>query len=197
VKASGETMSDKSTSDANLARQCRQGDAAAWRQLIRRCSPAVFRIALRILRSQADAEDAAQEVFMRIHRSFETYDPTRPLMPWVCRITYNTCLQRLRGSGRRDLATAPEEMETITDPLALGPEEEAEATEVEALVLGAMTHLSAQDRALMVMRYREGLTDPEIAEAVSMPVNTVKTRLYRARQELKRRLAGALGKERS
>lgn len=190
-------MASTQRTDADLARLCRQGDAAAWRELIRRCSPLVYRVALRVLRNQADAEDAAQEVFMRIHRSFESYDPTRPLAPWVSRITYNTCLQRLRGPAARSFAVEPETLERVADSAEPGPEVAAEEREEGDLLITAMEKLPAQDRALLVMRYREGLTDVEVAEATGMPVNTVKTRLFRARQVLRRRLAPALMEDRS
>ena len=155
-------------------------------------SPLVYRVALRMLRNQADAEDAAQEVFMRIHKSFDSFDPTRPLAPWVSRITYNTCLQRLRSAAARHVATDPEAFERNPDEAGPGPEDSAADTEAGELLHQAMGALSAQDRALLDMRYREGLTDVELAEATGMPVNTVKTRLFRARKLLRRRLAPKL-----
>jgi len=185
-------MAKPTVSDSDLARRCRQGDAAAWRQLIRRCSPLVYRVALRMLKNQADAEDAAQEVFMKIHKSFDTFDATRPLAPWVSRVTYTTCLQRLRSAAARHVATAPETFERAADDHQRGPEADAADQEAGELLAKAMDLLSAQDRALLDMRYREGLADAELAEATGMPVNTVKTRLFRARKALRRRLAPAL-----
>jgi RNA polymerase sigma-70 factor (ECF subfamily) len=181
-------MAETRISDADLSRRCRQGDPEAWRILIRRCSPLVYRVALRMLKSQPEAEDVSQEVFLKIHRSFHTFDPTRPLSPWVGRITYNTCLRRLQGAKRSGIATEPSKLNGVTDEKQAGPEERAASREAGDLLLAAMERLSAQDRALLDMRYREGLSDAELAEATGMPVNTVKTRLFRARKLLKKRL---------
>jgi RNA polymerase sigma-70 factor (ECF subfamily) len=188
----GEPTEEQTIRDADLARRCRQGDAAAWRMLIRRCAPLVYRVALQVLRNPADAEDASQEVFLRIHRSFDTFDATRPLAPWVSRITYNTCLQRLRSAASRHVATAPEAFERDPDSRQVGPETLAARQEAGALLQEALDCLSAQDRALLDLRYREGLSDAELAEATGMPVNTVKTRLFRARKALRRRLGPKL-----
>lgn len=193
---SGEPTSEQTLTDADLARRCRQGDAVAWRLLIRRCSPLVYRVALRVLRNPADAEDASQEVFLRIHKSFDSFDATRPLAPWVSRITYNTCLQRLRSAAARNVATDPEVFERLDrgaeSSRGPSPEDRAASQEASALLLQAMDSLSAQDRALLDLRYREGLSDAELSEATSMPVNTVKTRLFRARKALRRRLGPKL-----
>jgi RNA polymerase sigma-70 factor (ECF subfamily) len=181
-------MAETRISDADLSRRCRQGDSEAWRILIRRCSPLVYRVALRMLKNQQEAEDASQEVFLKIHRSFHTFDPTRPLSPWVGRITYNTCLRRLQGAKRAGIATEPSKLNGVQDERQRGPEARAASREAGDLLLEAMEGLAAQDRALLDMRYREGLSDAELAEATGMPVNTVKTRLFRARTLLKRRL---------
>jgi RNA polymerase sigma-70 factor (ECF subfamily) len=144
-----------------------------------------------MLRSQSEAEDASQEVFLRIHKAFETYDPTRPLTPWVSRITYNVCLQRLRKVKREGPRANPETLDRMENGRAL-PEDEAAGREATGLLLDALDQLSAQDQALLTLRYREGLSDSEVAEAVGMPVNTVKTRIFRARSTLKKRLAPML-----
>jgi RNA polymerase sigma-70 factor (ECF subfamily) len=127
---------------------------------------------------------------MTVHRAITQHDPTRPLGPWLTRITYNQCLKRLAKSRR--IA----EMEVQADgaspePRDPGgsPEEMVAQRQVSETVDSALDRLSAQDRGIIVMRYREGFTDTEIAEAVSMPVGTVKTRLFRARAKLKKFLA--------
>ena len=177
-------------SDADLSRECRKNNAQAWRELVRRVSPLVYRLSLRMLRSPDEAEDACQEVFLRIHRSFDTYDPTRPLAPWVGRITYNVCLRRLgKVSRKKSLATDPEEIARVSDAGDPGPELQAAGKEAQELVVEALGRLSAQDQALVDLRYREGLSDAEVAEATGMPVGTVKTRLHRARGKLRKMLS--------
>lgn len=181
-------------SEADLARGCRRGEPRAWREMVRRFSPLVYRLAYGMLRSESEAEDATQETFLRMHRSFDTFDPTRPMTPWVARTAYNVCLRRLEPAGRRLVAGAePEELEALEDPAGPSPEGEAERKEAIGLLVRALAELPAQDRALLDLRYREGLSDAEVAEATGMPVNTVKTRIFRARGRLRAWLAPLLG----
>lgn len=184
-------MTDR-TSDMDLVRRARQGDPAAWRQLVRRHTPMVYRLALRTLRHPADAEDATQEVFVRMSKSLDSYDPTRPLPPWLGKVTYHVCLRRLEGLARRNQeATEPSAMDGAApyELAAPSPESALAASEAHALLSRAIAELPAQDRFLIDLRYREGHSDVEVAEATGMNVNTVRTRLFRARQVLKRLLS--------
>lgn len=180
-------------SDIDLWRRCRDGDRRAWRAFVRRFGPLVWRVSVRILRSDVEAHDASQETFLRIHRSIATYDPARPLTPWVARIATNVCLRRIE---RRARTPAPAADETAVDRLVggAGPDPETAAARGEARerLAAAVDRLDALDRALIVLRYREGLSDAEVAEAAELPLGTVKTRFFRARQRLHAELAGQL-----
>jgi RNA polymerase sigma-70 factor (ECF subfamily) len=178
-------MALESLPEAELARRCRRGDPDAWRSLVERFSPLVYRLGVRMLRDGAEAEDVSQEVFLRMHRSFDGYDPTRPLAPWVARTAYHACLRRLEGAARRELAGDPDVVAELPDDRARSPEQAAAGGEASTLLLRALQDLPAQDRALLDLRYREGLSDAEVAEATGMPVNTVKTRIFRARARLR------------
>jgi len=181
--------------EAELARRCRRGDPRAWRELVRRFTPLVYRLALRMVRDGGEAEDVSQEVFLRMHRSFDSYDPTRPLAPWVARTAYHACLRRLESSARRPSPTAdPEALSALPDEGARSPEQAAAAGESVALLERALGDLSVQDRALLDLRYREGLSDAEVSEATGMAVNTVKTRIFRARARLRAWLAPYLAR---
>lgn len=181
---------DEEVDDARLARRCRDGEAAAWRELVHRFTPLVYRITRRMLWSDADAQDASQQTFVRIHRSFATYDAARPLGAWVARIAYHVALRRL--GSRAERLVAPVEPDELGDVAAPPPDRDPERRETAALVDAALERLSAQDRGLVMLRYREGLTDTELAEATGMPLGTVKTRLFRARAVLRELLAPAL-----
>ncbi len=183
-------MAAHEITDADISRGCRQNNPSAWRHLVRTYTPLVYRLSLRMLRDRQEAEDASQEVFMNVYRSITSHDPTRPLAPWLARITYHSCLKRLskiksivereRELNERDL---PDEDRPIT------PESNMDSRQMSERVLRALDRLPAQDRALVMMRYREGFSDSEIAESTNMPVGTVKTRLHRARGRLKKWLA--------
>jgi RNA polymerase sigma-70 factor (ECF subfamily) len=185
-------MALESLSEAELARRCRRGDSIAWTALVERLTPLVYRLAVRMLRDGAEAEDVSQEVFLKMHRSFDTHDPTRPLAPWVARIAYHACLRRLEGAARRELAGDPEALEAVPDERGRTPEQAVQGGEASALLLRALHDLPAQDRALLDLRYREGLSDAEVSEATGMPVATVRTRMFRSRARLRGWLAPLL-----
>ncbi len=183
--------------EADLARRCRNGDPPAWRELVRRFTPLVYRLAHRMLRDGHEAKDVTQEVFMRMHRSFSSYDPTRPMTPWVARTTYHACLRRLEVVSRLPESTEDEVLVRVRDDHAQSPEDVAQSREAQAFLAEALQDLSAQDRALLDLRYREGLSDSEVSEATGMPVNTVKTRIFRARARLREWLTPRLAGEAS
>ncbi len=183
-------MAEHELKDADISRGCRQNDSQAWRYLVRLYTPLVYRIARRMLRSQQEAEDTTQEVFLRVHRSIMHHDPTRPLAPWLARITYNECLKRLSKTkqiGEKELALYEDDLPDGDTPMT--PESHTNSKQVSEQIVRALDRLSIQDRALVIMRYREGFSDSEIAEATNMPVGTVKTRLHRARGRLRKWLA--------
>lgn len=126
---------------------------------------------------------------MSIYRSFDTFDPTRTLAPWISRITFNICLKRLQSAGHKaENAADYSEQGDIKDVETRSPEQQAATREVHQACEAVFKTLSASDRALLTLRYREGLSDAEVALAVNMPLNTVKTRIFRARQKLRRQL---------
>jgi len=180
-------------SDAELSHKARNGDRRAWRKLIRRHTPKVYRLAARMLGPGAEAEDATQEAFVKMHRSFDSYDPTRPLGPWLGRITYHVCLKRMTKAGKSGIATDPANMQHVEDTRFHSAEQVTASRQAGALVLQAMERLSAQDRALVTLRYQEGMTDVEVGETVGMNRNTVRTRLHRARKVLRKALAPVFG----
>jgi RNA polymerase sigma-70 factor (ECF subfamily) len=143
-----------------------------------------------MLSNEADAHDACQEVFLNMHRSFHTYDATRPMRPWVAQVAYNACLHRLRGAmNRATSAVDPGDFRGLPDNRGASPETAA-ATRERADHLGvAFGELASQDRALLILRYREGLSDSEVAEATGIAVGTVKTRIHRAKGKMRQLLA--------
>ena len=146
-------MGERKLDDGDISRGCRQNDPDARRHLIRTYAELVYRVAIRMLRNKQDAEDASQEVFMSVHRSINRHDPTRPLAPWLTKITYNACLKRISKRSQ----TAKKEVALYINDL---PEEANENTpEIHLIkkqmaihVLRALDRLSAQDRALVAMR---------------------------------------------
>jgi RNA polymerase sigma-70 factor, ECF subfamily len=176
--------------DQDLFRRCRRGDPKAWDALVRSFAPMAYRIAYRMLGDAALAEDATQETFLRMFRSFASFDPTRAFEPWVARITVNVCARRLqaKSSSEHPRENTDERAGSFEEAFASSPEGQAASRELLRSLEQGFDLLTPQDRALLTLRFREGLSEAEVAEAMSMPVNTVKTRIHRARAQLTRYL---------
>jgi len=185
-------MAAGSWSEGELVRRCREGRPEAWREMIRRFTPLAYRLSARMLGAGPEAEDAVQETFTGVHRSFATFDAQRSLAAWISTIAYHAALRRVGRAARPGGAAAdPDAAAELRDEAEPGPEQRTAARETGALLDEALDRLAAQDRALLALRYREGLSDSEVAEALGMPVGTVKTRLFRAREKLRQWLAPA------
>jgi RNA polymerase sigma-70 factor (ECF subfamily) len=173
--------------EALLISRARDGDQDAFRQLVERYQGAVYNLAYRMLGDPGDAEDAAQEIFVRIYRQLGRYDPARKFSTWVLAIATNFCIDQLR---RRRMQLVP--LENII-PWARaresGPEGEAITQEARDEVQRLIKQLPEKYRAPLVLRYFEELSCAEIAEVLGMPEGTVKTQIHRARKALGKLLA--------
>ena len=160
--------------DCELARRCLRRDPAAVRELVERFQADVFGLCVRLLRHRHDAEDVAQEVFVRITRSLHRWDPARPLRPWVLAITVNRCRTALAKRAKRP---------PTADYLADLPDREPPAGdgELAAAVAACVGELRADYREVFVLFHETGRSYEVIAEIVKRPVGTVKTWLHRAR----------------
>lgn len=143
-----------------------------------------------MLGARAEAEEIAQEVFLRVHRAVAAFRGEAALSTWLYAITSRLCLNRLQAPDRRRRAEAALDM--VADP-APGPGAELEAAEREAALQRAIGALDEQARIVVVLRDVQGLSYEEIAAALELPVGTVRSRLHRARLALKERLRPLLG----
>lgn len=166
--------------DAGVARRAREGDPRAFEELVVRHQRRVWRLALRLVGSPADADDAAQEAFLTVYRTLDRYDPALPFGPWLVTLTTRVCLNWLRTRRRRPA----EPLEEAEDP-SPGPHGEAERRELRRAVQG----LDDIPRAVVALHYGEGMTCAEIGEALGMSAGAVKVALFRARTKLRRALA--------
>ncbi len=146
----------------------------------------VFSIAFRMLGDRGDAEEIAQEVFLRVHRSIRDFRGESKLSTWLYAITSRLCLNRLKSGGRWRRAMEPD-LSKLTDPHP-NPDATLEASEREAALLGAIADLDDERRIVVVLRDLHGLSYEEIAAVLSLELGTVRSRLHRARTELKERL---------
>lgn len=173
--------------DQEIVERCLSGDRDAFALLVERYGGRVFNVALRIVNDADAASDCAQEAFVRAYRSLHRYDPTYPFGPWLLRIATNASLTHLR---RWHAHEAPaEDLPERAEPEEEGPEASAVRREEIAEVLAAMAELPPAYRAALTLRHLQQLSYQEVADALDLPLGTVKTHLHRARAALKARLA--------
>lgn len=161
-----------------------QGDDNAFGFLVDQYQRPVFSLCYRMLGNSNDAEDAAQESFIRAYRYLKKYDPNRSFATWLLSIASHYCIDRMR---KRQLATVSTDVlpaEIISDHNAPNPEKEFRQQEKEVLIQNLLNDLKPIDRAAVVLRYWHEYSEIEIAEALDLTVSAVKSRLYRSRQSL-------------
>jgi RNA polymerase sigma-70 factor (ECF subfamily) len=170
-----------SADDAGLVQQCLLGRPEAIRQLVERFQSEVFGLCVRLLRHRHDAEDVAQEVFLRVFRHLHRWDASRPLRPWVMGIAVNRCRTWLAQRARR-----PESVDYLQDTAPGRPDDDS--AELAREIRSAVDELRDDYRAVFVLFHEHGQPYEDIAQALERPVGTIKTWLHRARLEVLDRL---------
>jgi RNA polymerase sigma-70 factor (ECF subfamily) len=180
-------MEGRAGDDSPLADRLRRGDSRAFEDLVIAHQHRVFGVALRMLRNRADAEEVAQEVFLRVHRAIGDFRGEAKLSTWLYAIASRLCLNRLASGERRLTREGEESLERLAADTA-DPAAHAERGELEAALRRAIDELPDERRIVVVLRDMEGLAYEEIAAALELPLNTVRSRLHRARMDLKEKL---------
>lgn len=166
--------------------QARQGDKVAFGNLIEAYQTPVYNLAYRMLQNAREAEEAAQEVFIRAYLRLDSYDPERKFSTWILSITSNYCIDQIRK--RRAI------MLSIDEPLPphpalmsdndARPETQVIMEEQQQLVHSLLSELPDDYRETVVLRYWYDLSYEEIAEIMNTTVSAIKSRLFRARRQL-------------
>jgi RNA polymerase sigma-70 factor (ECF subfamily) len=169
------------------------GTRAAFDALYHRHKQRVFRLAVRMVGERADAEEILQEVFLRLARSAENWEPRAKLTTWIYRVTVNRCLTHRERQGKANLILLPG-LETVP-AVARGPYEEVRERELVRHIRERVAELSGPLAAAFTLCAMEGLSYPEAAEVLERPVGTVKTHVHRARLLLRRRLEKEFDRE--
>ena len=170
--------------EARWLERARRGDEQAFAELVEAYQRPVFNLCYRMLGETGEAEDAAQESFLRAHHNMRRYDPTRSFSTWLLSIASHHCIDQLRR--RRLVVDSLEELEPWEEPADEhpGPESAAARREGREAARALLARLGPQDRAVVVLRYWEDLSTEEIAHALSLTVKAVKSRLHRARKQM-------------
>ena len=173
--------------DKDLVARLRAGEPRAFEDLVRGYQHRVFGVAFRMLNNRAEAEDIAQDVFLRVHRAIGAFRGEARLSTWLYGITSNLCLNRLVSADRT-------RMRHDEEAVMRAPSDAADATaamersEVEAALRQAIAELPDERRIVIVLRDLEGLSYEEIAQALDVELGTVRSRLHRARLDLKSKM---------
>ena len=158
-----------------LVAACRDGDQAAFAELVRRHQTRVFRLAGRFFRRHEDVEDVAQDTFITAWRGLSTYAARAPFEHWITRVCLRLCYARLRANRRREVPVG-------SPDTLVQPRDVAAAIDVERL----LTRLNPADRFVLLLLDGEGWSVKEIAERMGWTATNVKVRAFRARLKLRR-----------
>lgn len=169
--------------ETGWAMAAQAGDQQAFTNLIKRYQRAVYNLCYRMLGNPNEAEEAAQEAFLRAYRAIKRFDPDRKFSTWVMSIASNYCIDQLRKKRLFTLSLDEMPYLDISDGRP-GPEGRLINGEFETEVRDILGALGEVDRAAVVMRYWYELTYDEIAEALDLTNSAVKSRLHRARRAL-------------
>jgi RNA polymerase sigma-70 factor, ECF subfamily len=164
--------------------QARRGDEAAFSRLVEAYQVPVYNLAYRMLGNAAEAEDAAQETFVRMYTKLDTYQPDRKLSSWVLSIASHYCIDRLRRRRINWLSLDDEPMATTVPAGERGPEDVVMRQESHDEVQQLVDQLEPAYRVPLILRYWHDLSYQEIAEVMGLSVQAVKSRLHRARLQM-------------
>lgn len=175
--------------EAELVERARGGDVAAFESLLRVHEQIAFRTAWVVSGGADDAEDAAQEAFVKAFAALARFRPGAPFRPWLLTIVANEARNRRRSAGRREaLALRLSEGEGHPGGAAPSPESAVLAGERRAILLAGLARLGEADREVITLRYLLDLSEAETAAALDIPTGTVKSRLSRALDRLRGQL---------
>ncbi|MGE0872770.1 MAG: RNA polymerase sigma factor [Kofleriaceae bacterium] len=184
--------------ERSLLRRLRDRDERAFCELLEAHRDRVFNITFRMLNNRAEAEDVAQEVFITVFKTIETFREESKFSTWLYRVTVNHCKNRIKYLARRHDRDRDELDETAAAPQTNGvggapfisaqPDRALESAQMEKLLQEAISLLEEDQRLVVVLRDIEDLSIEEICEITGLPDGTVKSRLHRARLVLRKRL---------
>lgn len=178
--------------DETLARRAATGRLDCFEELLARYKDRVFRICYRMAGNPEDAEDWAQECFVRAYQQLRRYNPDLPFAPWLLTVVSNTCINLAKARSRRQDRTAPWFADN-TQLVASGatPEQSALISEQTRTIHAALETLPPALRQAVVLRVLEGLSFRELADVLGVPLQTAATRVRRALSQVRERLSGS------
>jgi RNA polymerase sigma-70 factor (ECF subfamily) len=181
--------------ETRLAKLARNGDRGAFAELVDLYKDKIYHLAYRMLNNKHEAEDAVQETFLRVYTNLHRYDEQQKFSTWIFRIGTNHCIDRLRkrkhsaysldaempdGEGNDYYSMLPGHENT--------PEKQIILSETQLQIRKAIDALPEKYKSVVILRYLQDMSLQEISDVLDMPVTTVKTRVHRGREYLRKRL---------
>ena len=175
---------------ADVIQRARDGDHAAFRQVVERYQAGVFRLAYKMTSDRAKAADLAQDTFMRVYRFFNKFDARRPLTPWIYKVATNVVLNHVNARRPEPVSLDAIAGRKDREPRARSPQASDVLAQQEARhgVRAAVAELKPHLRAAVALYYLGELSLREMADALAVPESTAKVWLFRGRQALREKL---------
>lgn len=171
--------------DAELVSQCIQGDSSAFEEIVTRYKKLVYSVVYKMITDKEEVHDVSQEVFIRLYKSLDKYNPEYKMSTWIVKITTNLCLDTLRKKKQ----------DTVTLDDAIGvsssvdtPEESLIKSQRSQLIKKAINELPEKYKVLIILFHNNGMSYEEMTKILDEPMSIIKNRLYRARLMLKDKL---------
>jgi len=177
----GLTLRAAPDADQQLVMEALRGDPDAFTTLVQRYERAVYHLAYRTMRQEEEAKDVAQEAFFKAYRSLKTFKPGAKFSTWIFAITYHACCDRLNRRKRYSDEELPERADS-----ARGPADSVIADDEARRLRAAILQLPEKYRTVVTLYHLQGKQYDEIATVLGIPVGTVKTHLFRAKEQLRR-----------
>ena len=177
-----------SVDDKALVKRAQQGDQEAFAELVIRHQRYVYNLAYRLLRDTDEAEDLAQEAFLRAWRGLGGFRGEAKFTTWLYRVVTNLCYNRLNGLRRQLVDVNADDVDLLASPSDEDPPMAAEAAERRAFLHRQIAALPDKYQLVITLFYLQEFSYQEIAQVLDLPLGTVKTHLYRARERLKQQL---------
>lgn len=182
------------TLEQRLARLARKGDTRAFAEIVDLYKDKIFHLAYRMLSNRHEAEDVVQDTFLRVYRNLDRYDENQKFSTWIYRIGTNLCIDRLRKRKPNYSLDAEMNDQEGIDGYAMIPSDDRTpetyllVSETQQMVHEAIESLPAKYKTVMVLRYLKDMSLQEISDVLDMPVTTIKTRVHRGREFLRKKL---------
>ncbi|HEU4965217.1 MAG TPA: RNA polymerase sigma factor SigW [Bacilli bacterium] len=180
--------------ELRIVKRAQKGDRMAFGELVELYKDKLYNLGYRMLGNPQEAEDAAQEAFLRAYKNIHKYDPKHKFSTWIYRIATNLCIDKLRKKkadysldAELDGAEGNDMYARLAAPTET-PEVETVREEMRAEVQQAIDNLPESYRAAVILKYLHDMSLQEISEVLEIPVSTVKTRVHRGREALRKEL---------